>query len=45
MNETLFKNNNKTYLRDLGTSMTMEEVVNSDIGANMEHEMLLNVFI
>ena len=45
MNEKLFKNNNKTYLHDLGTSMTTKEAINSNIGANMRHEMLLNVFI
>ena len=45
MNEKLFKNNNKTYLHDLGTGMTTKEAINSNIGANMRHEMLLNVLI
>ena len=45
MNDKLFKNNNKTYLHDLGTSMTTKEAINSNIGANISHNMLINVFV
>ena len=30
---------------NLGTSMTTKEAINSNIGANVRYEMLLNVFI